>query len=221
MSSELQIPASAVEPLEVLLELSDQEFSTLMSVLDDQGAADLQEISQALAPKLPDLRIDAGELVGTFVSLDLFRETRGWSASEASELIAHAPSSPGTTAEEVARLRARIAALLEADCVVVMAGTLKGTLASERVFEDVDVVTDVRPVTAFGTYSRLPVVILHNVRLTYRTQGRSESLYVTLDELDLEQLERAIAAARRSAAELADALAETRLQPTGSPWRRG
>lgn len=221
MSSELQIPASAVEPLEVLLDLSDRDFSTLMSVLDDLGAADLQKISQALAPELPELRIDAADLVGTFVSLNLFRDTRGWSASEASELIADAPSSPGTTADEVARLRARIAALLQADCVAVMAGTLKGTLASERVFENVDVVTDVRPVSEFGTYSRLPVVILHNVRLTYRTQGRSETLYVTLDELDLEQLERAIAAARRSAADLTDALAETRLQPTGPPWRRG
>lgn len=221
MSSELVIPASAVEPLEVLLELSDEDFSTLMSVLDDRGAADLHEIAQALAPALPGLRIDAAELVGTFVSLDLFRETQGWSATEASELIAAAPSSPGTTPDEVARLRIRVAALLEADCVVVTAGTLRGTMASERVFENVEVVTDVRPVSGFGTYSRLPVVILHNVRLTYRTQGRSESLYVTLDELDLEQLERVIADARRSSAELTDALAETRLQPTGPRWRRG
>ncbi len=221
MSSELVIPASAVEPLEVLLELSDEDFSTLMSVLDDRGAADLHEIAQALAPALPGLRIDAAELVGTFVSLDLFRETQGWSATEASELIAAAPSSPGTTPDEVARLRIRVAALLEADCVVVTAGTLRGTMASERVFENMEVVTDVRPVSGFGTYSRLPVVILHNVRLTYRTQGRSESLYVTLDELDLEQLERVIADARRSSAELTDALAETRLQPTGPRWRRG
>jgi hypothetical protein len=88
----VQIPASTFESLAIVVDLSEEEFAGLLSALDEADS----------------------ELVDSFVALDRLREAHGWSAAQAAERIAHSDAAPVTSEQDVARLRRRVHALLEA-----------------------------------------------------------------------------------------------------------
>jgi hypothetical protein len=101
-NANVQIPAGVFESLATVLELSDEEFVGLLSALDDPDASS---------------KVEAGELVESFVALNRLRKAHGWTRARAADRIASSDAAPVTSEEEVERLRSRVLALLETPSV--------------------------------------------------------------------------------------------------------
>lgn len=135
-------------------------------------------------------QIDSAQIGNTLLSLHYFRAQYPSAADLIRDiLIAWTSGSDENDDERRALLEANLSAVLGAQTLE--ASTRAALLVTEhqRVFLSGDFLTDIRPVFTDEISSPLlGFVVMHNLKLSTKSEGCNEDIYIALDAEDLEQL---------------------------------
>jgi hypothetical protein len=188
---------------QVAEEEPEQLVQTVAELSPFPPVSDLAERLAQLAPDLGPL--DSRAMALALVSLAAQRWR--WEPVELGRLVSESPDLdvPEENREDFARV---VRALVELDSLRTMAQALDVMSQQEHVFQRVRILTDVRPI--FGEDASIgpsAAVVMHTLRLEHLTDGRVESINVSLDEQDLSDLRAALDRAVDKADTLRDVVA--------------
>lgn len=192
----LRVSQQALEGVQALLDLDGPDLLRIASALREQVPVKLvldDEVASVVSECLPGAGAElADQLSGAVIGLHLmFSSSRRPMKTFVSDLIETLELDPDL--QLVADVAAKITALLEIQSLKVSTKAWSLLEENDKIFTDARVVTDLRPV--FGDEAVAPLaatVILHTLRIAYRTAGAGEGVFLVADDADLRALKNEI-----------------------------
>jgi hypothetical protein len=170
----------------------------------------VSDLAERLAQLAPDVGPrDSRSMALALVSLAAQRWR--WEPVELGRLVSESPDLdvPEENREDFARV---VRDLVELDSLRTMAQALDVMSQQEHVFQRVRILTDIRPIfEEDASVGPSAAVVMHTLRLEHLTDGRVESINVSLDEQDLSDLRAALDRAVDKADTLRDVVARAEL----------
>lgn len=207
----LSVPEVHRFPLLRLRELAEREPERLVEAAGDLGpyppVSDLAERLEQVAPGLTS--VDSRAIALALVSLVAQRWR--WEPHELGRLVSESPDleTPEADREAFARV---ITDLVQLDSLRTMAQALDVMNQQEHVFQRVRILTDVRPIfEEDASLGPSAAVVMHTLRMEHLTDGRVQSINVSLDEQDLTDLKAAVDRAVDKAQTLREVIARAGL----------
>lgn len=204
MAIPLTLPKRHRSGLAKIAGLTDDSFRQLTAALwKAPPTISFDSLSSSVAATVVTIAVgDVEEIVPATLYLHQLKEALEQPSSEIVEgvTLGMAESAPGPLAlapEDSGEFRARLMKLLEIDALAVIARAGSLSVESERSFIEARVLTDIRPIFEPDNPQVQPTgaMILHTLKVRFRTDGEPESFFVTLNAEDVrelsEQLERA------------------------------
>lgn len=212
----LRIPESHRVGLAKLRGVSDEEIEAVLSVLRRQ--ASVSKSGKQLVPTIGSAlsRFPAGDvekIAETLAALYYVIADSDIPVAKFASDVIEALSKAGETFtdEEKTRFAERIVRLLGVEDLSVTSKAARLQSDFENVFHEAKVLTDVRPV--FGTVIEGPpkgFVITHTLKCEYHDGSmRRTSLYIALDQDDLEALKRSVERAQQKALSILNTMGKT------------
>jgi len=189
-ASALWIPDPYRRALLVLAQLEADEAEKLIegfrSTEPFRRVADLRAVAHAALP--PQHNPQAARLVQALLSLA--GQLRDSSADEVADAVSRSPDFDFSP-EEQAKLRSRLQLLVQAAAITTTARALELLTENDRNYQTARVITDLRPVFGPDVEQRPPgAVIVEMLQLhTWGRNGDPETIYVAMDEADLQELQ--------------------------------
>lgn len=224
--ADLRVPSPLLPALTRLAAVPNDTFDVIASAFDSFPGGTRDQLVDELVERAGMPRRELSEIVFLAISVDELQASEGWEQDDAVETLAAAERFPGKTKAERRALAARVVRLLGHRGVSVAAKAAEAALANERTFHSARVFTDLRTVTTNEEDRPAMAIVLHTLDLSFHTapDGRVQSIYMTLDDLDLDALTEALDVARRRGLELRPWLRPAGIsiaRPFGSEARGG
>jgi hypothetical protein len=201
----LSLPSRAVPVLTWLAELDDEEFLALRDAVADDETI---ESRTALGERFDEAISNAPDGRGRQLVNELFgflglHFTHGWAIEE----IAYKASADGSLSldgEQRENLKDRLVELTKIPIVNRLARAFDGYGNHQNLLHLTQILTDARPVFDDSLEGEVVgVIITHTIKIDYHSASGRQEIYITLDADDLEELEEAVARAKREAGSLA------------------
>ncbi len=212
----LSVPPVFRGALAALARIDERDAESLIRELSEcppfKAVAELQALAGEAVPD--GYREDAESLVPALLTLSTLSRTNPLTAGTTA--IADAASlSADLEVDDDARqaLRARLERLLNATAIYTTAAAVDLLTQHPRNYGVSRVVTDMRPVFAQDVEERPSgAVLVHTLQLqTWNRDGRTETLYVAMDEADLRELQRTVGRALDKTNTLVQLLVDQRI----------
>jgi hypothetical protein len=203
-SPRISIPQRSVAVLKWLVNLSEQDFDSLLSEMPAGDAVPSRaEVVTRLREALPDApAARAEELVSEVFSLLLLHFAHNWEIEEIAENAA-ASSSLALSSDQQPALKARLAAIASNPILILLARAYDIAGEHQFLLHESRIMSDIRPIHKGGPGSAIVgAVITHILKLEYHALGGREELYVALNDQDLEELGEAVARAKEESQSL-------------------
>lgn len=197
--SEFSVPSQFRRALIVLSEKTDDAINELCKLLEkNPDILTSREVAYQHASKLTKFDEDAYPVIEAIVPLMYAKASASKSTAEIVKDITISLTRGDKKASKlpssaVPKFQKNLSRILDLSGLALKAKALALATDCQRLFTDVKILSDVRPV--FGEeISKLPLgaVILHRLRLSYAEDSDERDLYVTLDSSDLLQLQKCI-----------------------------
>lgn len=208
MATPLQVPRQYEGGFAKIRDLSDESAQEFLSALRKAPPTfNARSISSVVASMVDTIAAsDVEEMVPALLSLYSYRDISQWSISDVVEGIARAMEESTSKrlilpAEERGSFEERLSQLLSIEALDVAVRGGDVLLETERSFQEVRVLTDVRPIFEPENPKANPkgAVIAHSLKIKYWDGYEAKDFFVTLDTADvrtfLDHLERANAKA--------------------------
>ena len=205
----VEVPDEEQGIIASLIRLTDPALEALERALcDATPTLDRQELVSKLRrePLLAEIS-DLNEVVGSLVSFAGTAYSGHFGAVELAKLVVDAIQREDVVEmsdAEAELLRARLARLANSKCLELIA---KGNMllrANDRNYRSAQITTDMRPVYLGEDVKVSAGLILHQLAVKTSHNGRSDTVFVTLDSADLVSLSRVISRAMKKEAALSD-----------------
>jgi len=210
---ELSVPEPYREGIQMLASIGDVEMRELTAALHDEPPSIRREtFVSGLASRVKDIQpTDIDNIVVALVGLNRSLAALELSVGDFAEGISKSDDMD-IPIEKRGRLSIRLRALLDSASLTIISKAIDVLTDNERGFHDTRVMTDVRPIFGQDPLARpLAAIILHRLKITYHTDNGLENFFVTLDELDLKMLRRALDRAEAKATTLEASVEEAHI----------
>lgn len=183
-----------------LARLTDPTLNELDSALREVTPTLLREDLIAQLRRNPALAAvsDLESIVGTLISIAGTASSVGIDTSEVIEAAIQTIKSDDVidlSDEDAEILKKRLISLEKQTPIALIAKASELLKASERVFQSVKLISDLRPICLGEDASVGGAVIVHQLAIRSTRNGRRESTYFAMDSLDIKELNEAVAAA--------------------------
>lgn len=146
---------------------------------------------------------DPADIVEMLLGISILRFGHGQTAEEVAEGVSSS-SDLKVEGRIRQRLSARLASLLTAESLVLIAKAIDLRQDQQRVFHTARILTDLRPIFSDDVNSPpVGTVAFHELKLEYYEDGDIRSIFVGLSEEDLNALSRAVERAQSKSAAIA------------------
>lgn len=196
---------------------SDQLLEALKST---KIAASSDEMASSIESKLPSIpKKELRNIVDLLYSLYHVREFSGLNRNsfikELFETVQQY-ADPPIAEEDVTGIRQRFKDLLVIKNLDTISKAISLQREEQRVYCDAKIISDIRPVFGDDIKGKPEAAtITHSLRITYHEDGNHKDFYVSLDQMDLDELERIVKRAKNKANALTKALIEARIPRLG------
>jgi len=216
----MRIPEGAQESLILLTKLSRESFQSLKEALKKSSPAlSIGDLAKKISPGIGLTTEQVETLIAVLGSLFSIRAEQDLSRARFSQDLLEAITETGNKGLKLPEKRLNqlvqdIEELLSLDDLLGVTGRALGVMhEQEHVWRSSRVLTDLRPVFASDP-DRAPsaFVLIHNLRITYREEGRTREFFVALDASDLRKLQKTLDRAVKKEKSL-----KTFAQKTGVP----
>ena len=218
MPTTIEIPDEALDDLKKVVEPNDATFDSLLTAIrETPPTLSPRQFPRKVAQRFRDLaEHDLQAILRVAFNLTILKVQRSMPLppEELARGVANSSAvseSSGFSAEQKKKLSERLTRLLGLDSVVVTAKAADVMTEHERVFCHARILSDIRPVFADGPEAPSAAVIVHNLQVGFRHEGRHSEIYVALDADDLKTLKGVIERAEKKAAALEAVLKTSRL----------
>lgn len=176
-----------------LSRLDDEVFSAACASLDSpEPTSSLSELRARVREHLLEDDIDADLLLEALLGASSAKIWRNASSGDVARAVATFPDLE-VEPDRREELIARVSALLDSESLATLSKGLDVLTEHERVYLRSRIVTDVRPAyRADETVRPSGIVLIHTLRLDVQESGQVKSIYVAMDETDLQQLRAAL-----------------------------
>ena len=189
MNDPVAIPEQLTVGFRVLARMDSAEFELVQEALSSK-AFSAAELVSAISSNVRSAQGSAKQIVQALVGGLAFERASGSGPHAAAHLIA---GSDAFSPEEQAQLGPRLAQIFQADTSLqIVASATDLLMDANNVYLGSRIITDLRPVHPQTNADRIePAVaafIMHSLRLDYRNSGRSESIYMVLNDAELREV---------------------------------
>ncbi len=192
----LTIPENELPSFSALANLGEKEFSGLIAAVKrTEPAITPKEYASELSKTFSDLRHqDLQTIVNVIFNVSRVRDSMGVSADRVADLVLESISELEAykkhfTEETGQLLRKRIVeALSSSDSLRVSAKALNVMVEHERILLNARILSDIRPVFTDSLTVAAAGLIVHNLGITFRQDGKSRESFFALDDNDIKKL---------------------------------
>lgn len=219
---ELRLPTRIIEPLRDFAAVGDAEVGALARALEapyiGSRSAFISHLARQLGKPTPEIE----RTVDMLLSIEILRQSRRWSPAEVATAVVSAPESPIESDEAQAVVADRIERLISKSTMQLAAETGASSVAAGRIMVDAEIFTDVRTLFLEDSDRPAAALLMHVLELQYfqAPSPSARSMYITLDDEDLDTLAEAVDSARRKAAGVRSLFADFDL-PIAPPVNEG
>jgi hypothetical protein len=207
----LTIPKELRAGMAEILEISDQSFNEIASVLIDAPLAfQYEELADKVRDKFKSISQDAIEdMFQTLIMLYTVRDTAGVPSDDfINDIVEGIEEDDAELKEALSRLtpdrfRERLSILLSNKALAFTAKACSKQNAHEKTFCSAQMLTDVRPVFGSnGNAAPVAAIPIHTLSISYHHGRILKEIFIALDADDLDTLEGLIYQAREEANQL-------------------
>lgn len=186
----VNVPRPQLKVFTWLSGLTNEAFSSLSAAFDSpEPTNSLAALRQRVRTQVPETEtVDPDLFLDALLGASSARIWKNASSQEVAQAIVRFPDLD-IDPEQQDRLASRITTLLDSQSLATLSKGLDVLTEHERVYLKARLVTDLRPVYSSANVSDpAAIVLVHTLRLDVQESGQMKSLYVAMDESDLQQL---------------------------------
>jgi len=217
----LPIPKGYIPDVNRIRNLPDSTVDELIQAVETAPlTTDPEELAKIIAGSIPSVGADDLKgILGFVYGLYNVRQSSQLNNRQfLEELIAgvRQHAKPELTEDDLPRMRDRFRRILSIKKLSTLSKARNLQRAGERLYCDATIVSDVRPVFGQDVKSRpVGAVITHTLKLAYHEGLDHKEFFITLDEVDLEELQEVFDRAKQKSQSLTTLLADMKIPRLG------
>jgi hypothetical protein len=213
-----RLPAQYTQLLRLLQSLESAEYKSLHRAISKADQySDWTDLARRILTQNVD-RLSADELIGMLMSINIgILKNRSSVGEIVGDMVTSYRRYEKPTVQDIqaATLEKRLVELVtDAKVIRLQSKLIDVASAQERIFREGRIFTDIRAVFPDTETVEAPLgaVILHTLRLRFHEDGAMKTIFVCLDDSDLDDLQKQIARAREKSVELSKVISKADLR---------
>jgi hypothetical protein len=217
----LQIPSRYIPILNDIRNLPEAAVAELLQALESSSiTSSPHDLSAHIAESVPRIpREELDRIVDVLYSLYHVRQFSEMNRSSFLKELVEGVSEharPKISDDEIHGLRERFKSLLSIKTLDSISKAIGLQRDGERLYCETKIISDIRPVFGEDVKSRpVAATITHTLKITYHESGDHKEFFVTLDQVDLDELQGMVKRAKAKAETLTKLLTESGIPRLG------